>query len=448
MLPFRTPNPDLLYLVALFSVEPAAETRGLSGSLGRVAHDGDLDWHVEVVQARRAPEQCASGAALAVVYLRIPERDAPNVVYEEDVSRAFELLQGLLAPKEWTAGRPLTLNVIEASTYRGTGRSLGSAVYANVIWNAGQGSIGSDRPDWVLFEQHAELGRAVRFFTRGIAAADQRFLPDACINYARCIESLVGSTSDRVELQRQCERIGLDSSAVLRYLEETRGRYAIAHALDRVGAKGRKLKALPTSEIERKARALAKEAVEKYIKHCPEVDHSVELAKGIRYSGLPPVSTRLPLPLEVPWSVSGPWEFAAPGMMPNLMPLAQAAQRYSMSPSVLRRLVKKHMVRGFKRGSRWMVSSISVEFYKALAADSAMNHRGSIYTKIRNGAAMSGVEAPRLRELIRNKKLHGFLRSRILREAVDVNSLRHYLWQRNRQNATKALNLPRPWPRR
>lgn len=443
MLDLRTqPNPGLLYLVAIFAIEPAHETRGLHGSLGRVGWDGDLEWHVEVVQARRVPEQYSSGAALAVVYLRIRERESPNMVYEEDVQNAFALLEGLIAPKEWASEQPLSLKVLEAGTYRGTGRALGGSVYANMIWGAGAGSLGRDGIEFAQLDQRPELRLAIRFYTRGISAASERFLPDACINYARSIECIVGSTSDRPALRAECARLGLDAARILDFLDKARGRYAIGHALDKVRAGRRKLKDLPTPEIERAARDLAKNAIAAHIRLLPPFDHQAEQRRGIRYFGLPPVKTNLPLAREVLWAKDGPWEQAAPGMAPDLVPLTDLARQFRVPPSRLRSLVKRHLLRSYRQGRRLVVSSVMYEFYMAFANESARDYSGNVFESLGRASADSGVPLEELRALVRQRRVHGWLRHRTMGEAVAVDSLRYYIWRQRRRDVVAELNLP------
>lgn len=266
------PNPNLLYLVAIFAVEPASDTRSLAGSLGRVAPDGDLDWHVEIIQLRRKLFEYATGAAIAVVYLRVDDKDFPNVVDEQDVSRAFDLLEILIAPKEWQSRRPLSIRILDADNIRGDGKNLGGTVYANMIWNTGQGSLGADWLDWALLEEHPALRLAIRFFTRGVQAADERFLPDACINYARALECLVGSAKRAKELKDECARLSIDSAQIIKFLRKTRGKYAIAHSLHVVEGPNRKIKELPTPEVERAARDLTEDAIESFIRELPDLD--------------------------------------------------------------------------------------------------------------------------------------------------------------------------------
>ncbi len=436
------PNDNLLYLVAVFAIEPAHETRGLHGSLGRVGWDGDLEWHVEVVQARRDPHEYSSGAALAVVYLRIKEREWPNVVHEEEVQRAFELLEDLVAPMEWASERPLSLRILEASTYRGTGRSLGGAVYANIIYGAASGSLGHGAIDSAQLDQHPELRRAIRFYTRGVSAADERFYPDACINYARCIECIVGSTSNKPALKSACVTLNVDATEVIAFLDKTRNRYAIAHSLDRVRVGKSRLKDLPTQTVEQSARKLARNVVRSYISQLPPLDHSAEQRKGIRYQGLPPVKTNLPLAKEVLWAKLGPWEQAAPGMAPDLVPLTSLARRLGVAPARLRALVKRKLLRPYMRGHRLFVSSIMYEFYSALSRETGDDYRSKIFQRLSRAAEESGITVAELRDLVRQRRVHGWINHRMLKDVVDVDSLRYHLWRRRRRAVTAELGLP------
>jgi hypothetical protein len=454
MLYHHEPNPNLLYLVAVFAIEPAAETYSLSGSLGRVKGDRDLDWHVAVVQVGRRQGRLSRGVALAVVYMRIDRREYPNVVAESDVTAAFELLETLVAPKEWDADRPVSIRLIQATNYTGDGHAQGGIVNPFIVSGVAHGTLGRDQIDWALLEQHPELRLAIRFYTRGRAAADERFLADACINYARCLECLVGSSKPNTGTQRkECERLGLDFADVHKFLDKTRGRYAIAHALDRVErGKPRRLKKLPTKQIEIDARKLARSAIESFIDKLEPLDRDLELRKGIRYSGLPPVNTNLPLPLEAVWGKPLAWEYTAPGLSLDTTTTSAAAHQCGISPQRVRHLAKRHLVRAIKERHRWKVSLTSVQLCLALAAETAMDYRGSIFMRIGPAAQEAGMDPVQLRTLIREKRIRGRLaggqRSGLPREVVDVASLCYFLWKQRRETITRQLSLPRPWQKR
>ena len=451
-MPSSEPNEQLIYQLAIFAVEPAFETRELTGSLGRVAPDGDLDWHVQIIQVRRELNRFSGGAALAVVYLRIEARQYPNVIEEDDIERAFDLLQRLIAIKELRAERPLSLRLIYAVNYDGTGRGLGGAVFSNMIWGAGSGALGGDGIDPAILEQHPELGHAVRFYVRGIAASDERFLPDALINYARCLECLVGSASKPRAVERECNRLSIDKDEILDLLKKTRAKYAIGHALDTVHGQKRKLKEFPTKEIERSGRECAKGAIDAYIRQLPALDHAAELAKGYRYSGLPPVSTNLPLPGEFLTNHSGPWDQAAPGLMPDLEPLPVVASKLGIRAERLRRLVRRRLITGFKDlGGRWQVSSVSADLYFAYEAELPYDFKQSILVRIRDAAADWNIEASEIRGLIRQRTLAGHLRSRrrwIQPSMVDDNSVRYLMWRRRRERSAKRIYGKRPSTRK
>lgn len=284
--------PQKFVYISVFSLHPV-EAFGHLGPprSGRSWGMGRNDWHLEIVcegivkHPSQGPFVIVSHPrqVFAVVYLMGSSVKATTYPELETKRRqAVEIIDAYLLPDTYEIEQYLYAEFIALYCYTVDGKKIGGiGPLAHLMPSHLEMANTPPFAPFILLESSPKVKRALMYFNNGLFFASSGHYADACVNYLRAIESLLGQWNEAL-YKKQSGRLALGFKKLKKIMSEKRNLYAIVHVGG--GGPNRPLRNPPDEEEEREFRIACKEVIDKFWEprkqlKCPDAHTIPFLAK-------------------------------------------------------------------------------------------------------------------------------------------------------------------------
>lgn len=267
--------PASWFYVFVFLIESGFR-HGFTGQCGQFDTECRSLWHAEVVKLDRPNK---SPLFILVIYLASQKPiEGPSITdqkYSEardlaehlTLPHTFHYQKGILRPEETVSLRRLV-----AAVYSPQGKCEFKEMGGVIKWgNPWEGRL--EPEEFIRLKLHPELKRALMYTEWGVSAATRGQYSDACMNYVRALECILGSfkTGTESRIESECARLGVLYDDVKWLMEKVRNIFAVAHIRDKKPKERQpKLKTSPDRVMEYKARGICCDTVRAYWKSLGE----------------------------------------------------------------------------------------------------------------------------------------------------------------------------------
>lgn len=246
---------DRLFYASIFRANSADFGQPFEGS------SGFLKWHVEAVTETSLDQTTTYIVAYQSSAGTVD--DAWKALHDIE-PKAIELAYTLLLPMSFRANRHLVLKLLGTLALDYKGGIKGNSNYT-VHWI---GNLADHRHitayDYPVVAGSPELRRALQYYNAGLYMSDLGLYADACMNYVRAVEALMGQYEKSAQVkklyQQQCAHLGLDFEQVRQLMSKIRNQWAVAHVTE-TPDKRRTLKKMPDATTENESREICRKVI-------------------------------------------------------------------------------------------------------------------------------------------------------------------------------------------
>jgi len=435
-------KPAAFYRIGVFALEPLEYGPAVGGAVRAVSPEGCLEWYAEGLPLGKPPYP----VTVLVTYQRIEPRDDTGspLAGPEDERAAIDLAELLVLPSVLQSGHPVHPRLLAVIFYDCRRQSaVTNRGMVTRIWTQPGACLGGPPAAFGVNYKtllHDEgLRRAARYFSLGLRDAEEQHLSDACLNYVKALECLLGSWRKAKDfIKSECARIGADLDGVRWLMDKARGEYSLAHVLDHVGPT-RKFKKEASPDVEERARSVCRETLASYWAAMPAPDAD-ERRGDAGHSW--PLSPPLPLPTPLDAVELAGGSLVATSLIPQLTthrPVSEVAKKYGVSPSWVRRLCASGRVKAVRTGPIFLVDLPSLEAW--LLSQSPKRQAQAVpsiwYIGLPAASQTYGLGVPDLRRLIADGTLQGYTLSDET-ERVSVAAISEYVAAKERRRQRRG----------
>lgn len=271
-----TTGQNSLFFVSIFRVDSPGLVEPVRGSCGF------LWWHAEIVHYSQ------DGQKVCFLVIYQSSRGMVNSMWERlgaMESSATGIANSLLLPLSFHVQEHIGIKLFATAVYDSEGKDQGGNFPLMYGRKMGPNSTITGH-DYPLLNESPQLKRALQYYDMGLYLTELTLYADACMNYVRAVEALMGKYAKNLEeaYRQECARVGIDFDDITLLMAKIRNKWAIVH-VSGTSDKKRKLKEMPDAKTERQCREICRKVIIYYWEQNKRNYEQKERAYWPLYSG-------------------------------------------------------------------------------------------------------------------------------------------------------------------